>query len=88
MTDRHLFDLASGWALGFDDNQWILLRRRNFRTQRGWKPVSFIATNKTILLRVLRESAVQPTPDAQIKLDALPVRFKDWRVMSVSEEAA
>ena len=26
--DRFLFDPAPGWALGYDDNQWIILHAR------------------------------------------------------------
>lgn len=88
MSDKHLFDLAPGWALGYDASQWMLMRRRNFRTQRGWKPVSFIASNKDILFRCMRESGIDPTPEAQAKLDALPFRFRDWITMSGREDGA
>ena len=78
MLDKFLFDLAPGWALAFDRNQWILLRRRNSRTERGWKPVRFIGTTKTILLRVLRESGVSMTKPAECELAAMPENFCDW----------
>ena len=81
-TITHLFDLAPGWALGYDTSQWMLLRRRNFRTECGWKPVSFIASNRDILDRCIGENGIQPTPAAQAKLDALPFRFRDWLAMS------
>ena len=77
--DRFLFDLAPGWALGYDDNQWIILRRRNLGRQRGWKPVSFIGGKKTTLLRVLREKGVVLNPEAQASLELFPDRFLDWR---------
>jgi len=78
MNDRILFKLADGWAFGFDPSQWIIFRQRNLRTQTGWKPVSFIATKKSILLRVLREKRIQPNPEAIKYLDALPDTFKEW----------
>ena len=77
--DRFLFDLAPGWALGYDKNQWIVLRSRNLRTQRGWKAVSFIGCEKTTLLRVLREKGVELNPEAQVNLDLFPDTFLKWR---------
>jgi len=77
--DRILFELAPGWALGADRNQWIVMRRRKRRDQHYWHPVSFIGSTKTTLLRVLREKGIQPTPEAKIALNALPERFLDWR---------
>ena len=78
MTDRILFELADGWALGFDTNQWIIMRARNRRGERDWQPVSFIASEKRILERCIRENGVHPTLVAQSKLDALPDQFRDW----------
>ena len=77
--DSFLFDLAPGWGLGYDKNQWIVLRSRNLRTQRDWKPVSFIGCEKTTLLRVLREKGVELNPEAQASLDLMPEGFLDWR---------
>ena len=77
--DRFLFGLAPGWALGYDNNQWIVLRSRNLRTQRGWKAVSFIGLKKSTLLRVLREKGVELYPEAQASLDLTPDTFLKWR---------
>ena len=77
--DRFLFDLASGWALGYDKNQWIVMSRRNLRTQCGWKAVSFIGCKKSTLLRVLREKGVELYPEAQASLELFPEGFLDWR---------
>jgi|TARA_Y100000310_G_scaffold334630_2_gene414830 hypothetical protein len=87
MTDRIIFELADGWALGFDPNQWIVLRRRNLRTQSGWKPVSFIASKKCILLRVLREKHIQPSPQAIEYLDAMPDTFQEWLLWQETSES-
>ncbi len=46
MSDQHLFNLEPGWALGYDERQWMVLRRRNSRTQSGWKPVAFVCFDK------------------------------------------
>ena len=77
--DRFLFDLAPGWALGYDNNQWIVMSCRNLRTQCGWKAVSFIGLKKSTLLRVLREKGVEQYPEAQASLDLTPDTFLKWR---------
>lgn len=79
MSIRWIADLAHGWALGADELQWIVLRRRNKRTQTGWKPVSFIASNKTTLRRVLREKGVRLDAKAERQLDALDENFLEWQ---------
>jgi hypothetical protein len=78
MTDRHLFDLAPGWALGADSNQWMLLRVRKRRDETYHQAISFIGSTKTVLLRVLREKGVQPAPEAHALLQALPEKFRDF----------
>lgn len=79
MTDRVLFDLADGWTLGADSNQWTLLRRRKRQDEAYWNPVAFVGSNTRIVRRILRENGVQPNPEARAKLDALPERFLDYR---------
>ncbi len=78
-NDRILFELAPGWALGADRNQWIVMRRRKRRDQHYWHPVSFIGSTKTTLLRVLREKGIHTSEKGQAALNALPERFLDWR---------
>lgn len=89
MTDRILIELCDGWALGYDPNQWVVLRRRNLRTQIGWKPVAYIGSAKRILHRVLRENDIIPSPEAAAYIDAMPVRFLDWlELIQSNQEAA
>jgi hypothetical protein len=79
MSDRLLFKLSPNWALGHDRHQWIVLRRRNLRTQSGWKALSFIGSTKTTLRRVLKERDVTLTSDAEYRLSEFEERFIDWR---------
>ena len=79
MSGRSLFQLADGWALGADDNQWMLLRARKRHVETVWQPVSFIASTKTALHRCMAENGIQVTADAQTQLDELPERFQDWQ---------
>ena len=85
MSDRVIFPLADGWALGTDDIQWILLRARNRHAETVWQPVAFIASTKSILRRCMAESGVQLTPTAEGRFDALPEQFRDWLLEHVSD---
>lgn len=78
-TDRNLFDLAPGWALGCDRHQWTLLRARQRHAEVVWQPVAYVGSTKSVLRRCVREKGVQPTSDALVSLDALPEHFLDWR---------
>ena len=79
MTASIIFLLNDTHALGADDCQWLILSARYRRGQREWVPVSFIASDKDVLLRSTREKSIQLTPEAEGKLAALPDRFSDWR---------
>ena len=61
--DRFLFDLAPCWALGYDNNQWIVLKARDDNSKKGqrWRAVSFIGSNKLVLMRTLRRRASTST---------------------------
>ena len=90
MADKPLFDLdAEGrWRLAYDRQQWVVQRRtkkaRVSHTEggsiadSGWRGVSFIGSEKRVLRRVLREKAVILTVEAQARLDALPLTFRDF----------
>lgn len=76
MTDRVLFDLADGWALGYDAHQWIVMQRRG----KEWRSVSFVAGHKSLLGRIFHEKGSilprRPTPLS----DAFPRRSgHGWR---------
>ena len=81
MTDRFLFDLAPGWKLGADANQWMLMRGRKRHAEVTWQPVAYIGSTTSVLWRCMREKGIGPTLEAQAKLNALPERFLDWRAM-------
>ena len=72
--------LNDGWSLGADDNQWIVYRKRSHRDQTKWQAVSFIASEKHILRRVLREKGIIVSPEANAALNALSDTFKEWLV--------
>jgi hypothetical protein len=85
MADRFLVEISEGWALGYDKLQWILLKREKSRRQGGksyptfrWRAVSFIASTKEVLLRVVAEKGIQPTPEGWAALSSLSDTFSDW----------
>jgi hypothetical protein len=88
MSDRHLFDLAPGWALGYDERQWMVMKGRQKNGKQIWRPVSFVASTKLVLERVIGEHGITLTPAAQKSLDQLPERFKQWIAMSSSHMEA
>jgi len=76
MTDR-IFAEADGWAVGADEVQWILYRRRSQRLG-GWIGVSFVRSTLDILKRCMREKGVDD--DTAIKLlGGLPDSFDQWK---------
>lgn len=85
MGDRILFHVCPGWALGADSLQWILFKddkrgpQAEKRHRRApWKALAFIASTKTVLLRVLSENGVEPTPEGWAALNAMPDSFRAW----------
>ncbi len=76
--DQIIFQLSDISALGYDRLQWMVMKARNRRGQREWRPVSFVISTKAVLLRCIAENGAQPTPEAQVRLDALPDTFKEW----------
>ena len=79
--DRFLFDLAPCWALGYDNNQWIILKARDDKSKRAqrWRAVSFIGSNKLVLMRVFKEKGINLQPSAKRAVTSFPDRFLDWR---------
>ena len=79
MADSEVFRLSSEWSLGFDRAQWIVRKRRAHKgAKEGWRPVSFVGSDKDILWRVLGEHGVAVTPEAKAAINAMPHRFLDW----------
>ncbi|MDP6781219.1 MAG: hypothetical protein QGH32_05640 [Alphaproteobacteria bacterium] len=74
--DRIFLRLSDKWALGYDRLQWIVMRWKG--KAKGWRPISFVASNKEVLVRVLKDDGAELTPEAQAALDRLPDTFKEW----------
>jgi hypothetical protein len=69
-----LFATSGDWALGADNLQWVLYRRRGD----GWRAMSFVSSTRDILERCLREKGC-PEADRAVLLAALPPTFRQWR---------
>ena len=73
--DRLFLRLDANHALASDGNQWILQSRAG----RDWRSVSFIASTKRVLRRVIGEYGISLTPEAAEYLDAMPATFGEWQ---------
>ena len=78
ISENAYLRLCDGWALGYDKNQWIVLRAKKRGDEPYWNAVGYIASTKTFLCRYLREKGVQISDEAQQVIDTMPERFLDW----------
>jgi hypothetical protein len=86
MTDR-VFATAGDWAVGADELQWILLRRKTRKSGPYWNAVPFVRSTRDILARCMREKGVDER-SARLLLSGLPDTFDQWKTsQSVSETA-
>ncbi len=79
MADRQFLKLNDRWALAYDSLQWII----QYRTSKKGKPekwggVSFISSDRDILVLTLREKDIVPDPGKMEEVLALPYTFKVW----------
>ncbi len=84
MADTRFLRLSEKWALAYDKNQWIVQKRKALGKKGEecrWAAVSFVASNKYILWRVLREKCAEIDPAAREYIDAMPDTFREWIVM-------
>jgi hypothetical protein len=72
---REPLPLGLGWRLTADTQQWIVQKFAGGK----WRSIAFVGSNKTVLMRVLREAGVEVAPNALEALGRLPDRFKEWR---------
>ena len=81
MADKQFLWLSEKWALAYDKSQWIVQRRKAPGKKGGecrWAAVSFVASNKAVLLRVLREKGAEICPAAREYIAAMPDTFREW----------
>ena len=74
MSERQ-FAVSGDWALGADNLQWILYRRK---AKTGWRAVSFVASTRQVLERCMREKGCEPST-AKNLLAGLPDTFDAWK---------
>ena len=91
MNDRQFLRLSERWALAYDNLQWVIQRRRDFDKRRGkwnWGALSFISSNRDILVLTLREKGAVLDPGKMREVLALPYTFKEWIAQRRAEEEA
>ncbi len=80
---RHIIRLNDRWALSADNLQWIV---EHYRPPK-WHRVAFIASNKAVLMRVLREKGIAINPAAKDALGHLPNTFRKWKIKQDAESS-
>jgi len=70
--------ISSGWSLGWDKSQWMLMRGRKRHAETHWHPVAYIASEKRILLRCMAENGCTPDADGLAFLQTLPDTFQEF----------
>ena len=90
MTDRIFLRLSEGWALGFDQNQWIVMRAKSDKSKpgQGWRAIAFVGSTRAVLVRVLREKGAKVASNARAAVDSFPETFLEWLAARDRAEAA
>ncbi len=79
MADRQFLKLNDRWALAYDSLQWIIQYRTSAKGKPDkWGGVSFISSNRDILVLTLREKGVVPDLGKMEEVLALPYTFQEW----------
>ena len=81
VADTLFLRLSKRWALATDGIQWIVQRARRNRNKEGgveWRAVAFVASDKGVLHRVLREKGAVIDSDGHAALRRLPETFQEW----------
>ncbi len=88
MADRQFLRLSDRWALAYDNLQWIIQYRDSVKGKpESWRGVSFISSNRDILILTLQEKGIVPDPGKMEEVLALPYSFKEWRAKRQSRKA-
>mgnify|MGYP003990769153 FL=1 len=85
MTDHTIILLNKKWSLRYDRLQWKICKSKKRKDGAYWHAVSFIATEKWILERNLRDLGIQIDLEAQAYIDAMPDTFTKWFQTSDAE---
>ena len=79
MADRQFLRLNEKWALAYDSLQWIIQYCDSAKgTPESWRGVSFISSNRDILILTLKEKGIVPDLGKMDQVLSLPYTFKEW----------
>ena len=89
MTDKQFLKLNDRWALAYDSLQWIIQYRTSTKGKpEKWGGVSFISSNRDILVLTLREKGIVPDLGKMEEVLALPYTFQEWYAQRQAGEDA
>ena len=80
MATKRIFNLNDEYALGYNELQWMIMRKTKVILANGehdYNPISF-HRSKSSLLATLPEKGIRPTRFAREELNALPEDFADY----------
>ncbi len=87
IAGTHFLRLSERWALATDGIQWIVQRARRNGNKGGgveWRAVAFVASDKGVLHRVLREKGAVIDSEGLEALRRLPGTLQEWISMPAS----
>jgi hypothetical protein len=87
MADAIFLRLDERFALGADDQEWVVYRSRQKNPPaldaplipKDWEPINFVGSTKAILVEVLREKGCSPVFAAERALAGYPDTFRAWK---------
>lgn len=83
LDGKPFLQLAQGWALAADTNQWIVCSARTRHGEMCWQPRCYIGSNKAVLRRVVRELGIEVRPESNaaphVFLRLPPHEFLEWQ---------
>ncbi|MCQ4188583.1 hypothetical protein [Methylocystis suflitae] len=93
---RIFLRLGPNGALGADNLQWIIYRAVSEQppaldatlTAKDWQPVSYVRSDKDILMRCIREKGVCLSDEARATLEDFPETFDEWKLWKAQASKA
>ena len=77
-----LFDLNTEWTLGYDELQWMVMKKGICNGKPTHRPVAFVASTKAVLSRVMDDLDITLTDAANHAITRLPESFRGFLNMT------
>ena len=84
MSDKMVASINPYCRVMADNHQWIIQTRGD--DAKLWKSRFYVASNKSVLERTLKEMGIEPDPLGTTDLINMPGTFKQWLANNKGEE--